>query len=387
MRIFFKKLLVLVFMVALASLLSGCFLRLLFGTVGERDSEFGTVFIATIGGTWGPMAICDFDESGGLVDCSYSFIDFEGDPPIETTVTSSAQLISELGILGLFVDPLILQVPAGATNFTGTFDDGSASEPIVITETSSFNVQPGTTVSAEAGQKFVILDLPNNVIADLQSSGQLDGPFDFNFEFELPTLSDVDVKAMFAGRVEVGGQTFYVPLLPCVTDFASVPAVTIPVTPAPVNLMNQILDLIFQGAAPACDGQVYDFTALGQGTIEIDIKPGSDPNAIACKDENGVIAVAALTTQGFDATRVDHTTVTFEGASETHVNRKTGMPRRHEEDVDLDGDLDLVFHFLFGDTDLNCDSTVGTLTGETFDGQPIQGTDSVNIIPPGVGQP
>ncbi|MGD2069750.1 MAG: hypothetical protein PVI57_13845 [Gemmatimonadota bacterium] len=32
-------------------LVSGCFLRLVFGAVGERDTEFGTVFVATIGGT------------------------------------------------------------------------------------------------------------------------------------------------------------------------------------------------------------------------------------------------------------------------------------------------------------------------------------------------
>jgi hypothetical protein len=48
--------------------------------------------------------------------------------------------------------------------------------------------------------------------------------------------------------------------------------------------------------------------------------------------------------------------------------------------VDGDGDIDLVFHFRLGDTDLSCDSTEGTLTGETFDGQSVEGTDSVNMI-------
>jgi hypothetical protein len=77
---------------------------------------------------------------------------------------------------------------------------------------------------------------------------------------------------------------------------------------------------------------------------------------------------------------VDHTTVTFEGAAEIHDDPRSGAPRRHEEDVDGDGDSDLVFHFRLGDTDLSCDSTEGTLTGETFDGQSIEGTDSVNMI-------
>lgn len=119
--------------------------------------------------------------------------------------------------------------------------------------------------------------------------------------------------------------------------------------------------------------------------VSIDIKPGSDPNAINCNDGRKVIAVAILTTDSFDATTVDHTTVVFEGASETHVNRRSGEPRRHEKDVDDDGDTDLVFHFGFADTDFTCESTEGTLTGETFDGRAIQGTDAVRMIEKGSG--
>jgi hypothetical protein len=75
---------------------------------------------------------------------------------------------------------------------------------------------------------------------------------------------------------------------------------------------------------------------------------------------------------------VDHTTVSFEGASEFHV-AKNGDPRRHERDVDLDGDLDLVFHFRLRDTSLTCDSTQGTLIGATLDGRAILGTDSIQM--------
>ena len=120
--------------------------------------------------------------------------------------------------------------------------------------------------------------------------------------------------------------------------------------------------------------------------VTIDIKPGSDPNSINCNNEKESIAVAILTTDDFDATTVDHTTVAFEGASETHVDKKTGVARRHEEDVDGDGDTDLVFHFRLGETDLTCDSVEGTLEGETFDGQAIRGTDAVRMIDEGGGQ-
>ena len=63
-----------------------------------------------------------------------------------------------------------------------------------------------------------------------------------------------------------------------------------------------------------------------------------------------------------------------------HVNRRSGEARRHEEDVDNDGDTDLLLHFRRGDTDLTCDSTQGTLLGETFDGIAIGGTDSVRMV-------
>jgi streptogramin lyase len=114
--------------------------------------------------------------------------------------------------------------------------------------------------------------------------------------------------------------------------------------------------------------------------VDIDIKPGSDPNSINCENQKETITVAVLTTDDFDATIVDHTTVTFEGASEMHVNKKTGEPRRHEADVDEDGDMDLEFHFRLGDTALTCESTQGMLIGEIYDGIPIEGSDSVRMI-------
>ena len=131
---------------------------------------------------------------------------------------------------------------------------------------------------------------------------------------------------------------------------------------------------------PSLDDGPQLATAPPTPRVEIDIKPGSDPNSINCNNDKETIAVAILTTATFDATEVDHTTVTFEGASETHVNKRTGVARRHEEDVDDDGDIDLVLHFRLGATNLNCGSIEGTLMGETFDGQAIEATDAVRMI-------
>jgi hypothetical protein len=114
--------------------------------------------------------------------------------------------------------------------------------------------------------------------------------------------------------------------------------------------------------------------------VTVDIKPGSDWNSINCRNEKGIIPVAILSTEVFDATTVDHTTVSFEGACETHVSHKTGELRRHEEDVDGNGYTDLMFHFLMGDSNLDCDSTVGKIGGETFSGETFEGSDMVHML-------
>ena len=105
---------------------------------------------------------------------------------------------------------------------------------------------------------------------------------------------------------------------------------------------------------------------------EIDIKPGSFPNSINL-NSRGVIPVAILTTDIFDATMVDPVTVSFEGASPI---------RWAVEDVDGDGDLDLILRFKTQEVGLVGSDTEATLTGMTFDGIPIGGTDSVRIVPP-----
>jgi hypothetical protein len=105
--------------------------------------------------------------------------------------------------------------------------------------------------------------------------------------------------------------------------------------------------------------------------VEVDIKPCSYPNSINLGSK-GVTPVAVLTTDSFDASTIDPITVEFAGA----------LPLRWVlEDVDYDGDIDMLFHFKTQELDLYGSSTDATLTGETTYGNPIIGTDSVNIVP------
>ncbi|MDD3642808.1 MAG: hypothetical protein PHQ19_05025 [Candidatus Krumholzibacteria bacterium] len=140
------------------------------------------------------------------------------------------------------------------------------------------------------------------------------------------------------------------------------------------------------GRADTADCMYVQFEAaltwLVPPQVTIDIKPGSDVNPINCTNDNGVVPVAILTTDGFDAAAVDHTTVRFGpwGAYETHSDNQ-GM-KRHVEDVDQDGDMDLVFHFRRGETGIACGDTIAVLWGTTFDGYGFEASDHIRTVPP-----
>ncbi len=118
--------------------------------------------------------------------------------------------------------------------------------------------------------------------------------------------------------------------------------------------------------------------------VAIDVKPGSDPNSINCRNLNGVIPVAILTTSkaageaiDFDAATIDAATIRF-GHSGTEALETHG--KGHIEDADSDGDLDMVVHFRFGDTGMQCGDTAAILTGKTLDGEPMQGEDAIRMV-------
>lgn len=50
------------------------------------------------------------------------------------------------------------------------------------------------------------------------------------------------------------------------------------------------------------------------------------------------------------------------------------------EDVDGYGDLDLVLHFRTQETGIVCGATTASLTGETLEGDPIHGSDSIRTV-------
>lgn len=108
--------------------------------------------------------------------------------------------------------------------------------------------------------------------------------------------------------------------------------------------------------------------------VRIDIRPGGSPNSINPRSR-GVIAVAILSADGFDATTVDPETVRF-GAQ----GQEAAPVHYSLEQVDQDGDLDLVLHFRTQETGIACGATRASLSGETYDGQALGGSDSVRTV-------
>ena len=120
--------------------------------------------------------------------------------------------------------------------------------------------------------------------------------------------------------------------------------------------------------------------------VAVDVRPGVSPNVINLKS-NGVVPVAFLTDATFDAATIDPLTITVRGGDLTNglvrmVGRKDPKPVASLEDVDADGDLDLVVHLAI--QRLAAVPIVGPvveLGALTVDGRLAVGSDTVVLVP------
>jgi len=140
-------------------------------------------------------------------------------------------------------------------------------------------------------------------------------------------------------------------------------------------LVSTDADVAFDDICFTYDGGVVN--------VDIDIKPGSYPNPIN-QGSNGLIPVAILTTETFNAADVDPGTVTLNGAN-VAVRGKSEKMMARLEDVDGDGDEDLMLQVDTESWDeLGADGEV-ILMGYTYvelGAEEIQGIDYVIIVPP-----
>jgi ELWxxDGT repeat protein len=139
---------------------------------------------------------------------------------------------------------------------------------------------------------------------------------------------------------------------------------------------------ISNGCGDDTETKVNYIQVISGYSVDIDIKPGVFPNVINLRSKGKLVPVAVLTTTGFNASTVDPSTVEFAGAAPVKwvmVDVPEFLDSRTRKYIG-DGDTDLLLYFKTEELQLTTASTQATLTGETFGGVPIAGTDSVRIV-------
>jgi len=115
-------------------------------------------------------------------------------------------------------------------------------------------------------------------------------------------------------------------------------------------------------------------------SIIVDIKPGSYPNSINL-GSHGLIPVAILSSDEFDATTVDPETVELGGAG-VGIRGKSNKFMAHQEDVNTDGIVDIVVQVATENLEPDFfQNGYAILTGATTDGREIEGADEIRIVP------
>lgn len=135
----------------------------------------------------------------------------------------------------------------------------------------------------------------------------------------------------------------------------------------------------------AIDDISFYATMIG---IDIDIKPGSYPNALN-SDGHGVIPVAILGSAYFNVTQIDVSTLSFAGL-QLGVKGKD-RPQCSVKDVSgdfsegpegaPDGYPDLVCQFVDNPDLWAPGDSMATVTGNLLDGTPFEGSDEITIVP------
>jgi uncharacterized membrane protein len=142
-----------------------------------------------------------------------------------------------------------------------------------------------------------------------------------------------------------------------------------------VNNRGQILARAADSRVPGGGRNSYLLTPeVAETQVTIDIKPVSSENRINPRSK-GKIRVAILTRHGFDATEVDPATVRFGRAGTDAAPTHFAL-----QDIDSDGNTDLVLRFKTQQTGIACGDTSASLSGRTFGGQVITGSDSIRTV-------
>jgi hypothetical protein len=107
--------------------------------------------------------------------------------------------------------------------------------------------------------------------------------------------------------------------------------------------------------------------------VIVDIRPNDVPNPVQI-GSRGVIPVAVLGSDDFDASAVDRTSLRFGPAAAPAIH--TAL-----KDVNGDGILDLLGHFRTRATGIAAGDTEACLGGQTLAGESFMGCDAIVTVP------
>ena len=185
-------------------------------------------------------------QAGGLVlTCTFT------DATTPGTRTSSVLLAGLSAADIVQTRPVvIIEVPSDANAFFGSYDNQRGMYSRTSGQLSfaqgytSLPVDGASSLVAEDGMQLVVLTLPAYVSDDNY------------FMFVSYQASTTQVKGLAAARVlTADGSTYYAPLVPCTSDFGSVPAVPVPNTPIETAIDVRSISSAYVG----CSGKTYTY--------------------------------------------------------------------------------------------------------------------------------
>ena len=191
---------------------------------------------------------------------STAFLRYDCDYVLGGRAKLARVFLQDTATVDALVDPVILQVPEQSSGFAGIYSDGVVNGTLKITEVvGDLEADLTRKIVPENGYKLIIVDFP-------APAPPLDGRnYSFGLIFTVANATaPISLKALFAAKVTSAGKTYYPPLYPCATTFASIPAVAVAPSSdfVPVNLTAVV-------APSACSGSFYTFTPIAPETVTL----------------------------------------------------------------------------------------------------------------------
>jgi VCBS repeat-containing protein len=350
---------------------------------GTVDSNIATVTITVNPVNDPPVAVDDsynVDEDNTLVGSSVlaNDDDAHGGAPSEDNLPLSVRLVDDVahGTLTLNADGTFTYVPALNFNGTDSFSYQAVDALGGVSNTATVTITVNSVNDAPvAADDSYNVDEDNTLVGSSVLANDDDAHGGAPSEDNLPlSVQLVDDVAHGTLTLNTDGTFTYVPAL----NFNGTDSFT-----------YQAVDTL-GGVSETATVTIHVRPIID---ALIDIKPGSFPNSINLGSK-GVLPVAILSTQkghngqvdDLDATKIDPATILF-GDSREGFGRVRAI-RAAFEDVDRDGDLDLVLHFdmerIVAAHALDADSVDAVLSADFDDDGRVDllGHDSVRIVPP-----